>query len=62
MIRRILPVLVIGMFWVNPAVADESLEDLLMKKGLITVTPLQFDMTQKAEFEEMKSWELRLSD
>ncbi|PHR97632.1 MAG: 5'/3'-nucleotidase SurE [Blastopirellula sp.] len=45
-----------------PEPTDHETDLSAMKKGLITVTPLQFDMTQKAEFEEMKSWDLRLSD
>jgi len=39
--RRALSTLVVGVFAMSPAFADESLEDLLVKKGLITTEELE---------------------
>ncbi|PQO48133.1 5'/3'-nucleotidase SurE [Blastopirellula marina] len=45
-----------------PEHGDEETDLSALEKGLLTLTPLHFDMTERAQIDEMKPWNLRVSD
>lgn len=52
-------------FWATtdpPPCTDDPETDLAaLQQGFVTVTPLDFDLTQRAQMERMKEWNLNLS-
>lgn len=50
-------------FWTHPDLACQPHPDtdvFALQEGYITVTPLQFDLTQRAMLQEMNGWQWRL--
>ena len=43
-----------------PRSADQESDQTALQQGFVTLTPLQYDMTQQRTLEQMKDWELTL--
>ena len=46
----------------RPEHGEEETDLSALEKGCLTLTPLHFDMTERAQIEEMKPWDLRVVD
>ncbi|RCS42157.1 5'/3'-nucleotidase SurE [Bremerella cremea] len=46
----------------RPEHGEEETDLSALEKGYLTLTPLHFDMTERAQIEEMKPWNLRILD
>ncbi|MEW4453901.1 5'/3'-nucleotidase SurE [Bremerella sp. JC817] len=45
-----------------PEHGEEETDLSALEKGFLTLSPLHFDMTERAQIDEMKPWNLRVSD
>lgn len=45
-----------------PAHGEEETDLSALEKGYLTLTPLHFDMTERAQIDEMKPWNLKVLD